>query len=102
SGCSIFDCAPFSVGGFVAVIRPFHALRPRPEKAKAVASVPYDVVNTDEARELAAGNSLSFLHVSRPEIDLVPGTDLYSDEVYQKAAENFQKLIETCPLEVET
>ena len=85
----------------MAVIRPFRALRPRPEEAKAVASVPYDVVNTDEARELAAGNALSFLHVSRPEIDLPAGTDLYSDEVYQKAAENFQKLIETCPLEVE-
>jgi uncharacterized protein (DUF1015 family) len=85
----------------VAVIRPFRALRPRPDQAKAVASVPYDVVNTDEARELASGNPLSFLHVSRPEIDLPAGTDLYSDAVYEKAAENFQKLIDTSPLEVE-
>jgi uncharacterized protein (DUF1015 family) len=85
----------------LAVIRPFRALRPRPAEAKAVASVPYDVVNTEEARELASGNPMSFLHVSRPENDLPPGTDLYSDEVYQKAAENFQKLIENCPLEVE-
>ncbi|HEY6804012.1 MAG TPA: DUF1015 family protein [Pyrinomonadaceae bacterium] len=85
----------------MAIIRPFRALRPRPEQAKAVASVPYDVVNTEEARELAAGNPLSFLHVSRPEIDLPAGTDLYSDAVYNKAVENFEKLINDCPLEVE-
>jgi uncharacterized protein (DUF1015 family) len=86
----------------VAVIRPFRALRPQPEQAKAVASVPYDVVNTDEARALAEGNPLSFLHVSRPEIDLPPGTDLYSDAVYNKAVDNFEKLTNTAPLEVET
>jgi uncharacterized protein (DUF1015 family) len=78
----------------VAVIRPFRALRPPTDKAREVASVPYDVVNTEEARSLAAGNPLSFLHVSRPEIDLPEGTDLYSDAVYQKAAENFRRLIE--------
>src|SRR5215208_3914167 len=66
-----------------------------------VASVPYDVVNTEEARALANGNPLSFLHVSRPEIDLPPGTDLYSDVVYRKAVENFEKLIATCPLQKE-
>jgi uncharacterized protein (DUF1015 family) len=85
----------------VAVIRPFRALRPPAERAQAVASVPYDVVNTDEARALAAGNELSFLHVSRPEIDLPPGTDIYSDAVYRKAVENFEKLIATCPLQKE-
>jgi uncharacterized protein (DUF1015 family) len=85
----------------VAVIRPFRALRPRAERAQAVASVPYDVVNTEEARALAAGNPLSFLHVSRPEIDLPPGTDLYSEAVYRKAVENFEKLIATAPLEQE-
>jgi len=85
----------------VAVIRPFRALRPRPERAQAVASVPYDVVNTEEARGLAGGNPLSFLHVSRPEIDLPPGTDIYSDAVYRKAVENFEKLIAECPLEKE-
>jgi uncharacterized protein (DUF1015 family) len=85
----------------VAVIRPFRALRPSPERAEAVASVPYDVVNTEEARALASGKPLSFLHVSRPEIDLPPGTDLYSDAVYRKAVENFEKLIATCPLEKE-
>ncbi|HVI70133.1 MAG TPA: DUF1015 family protein [Pyrinomonadaceae bacterium] len=85
----------------MAVIRPFRALRPHPERAESVASVPYDVVNTDEARALANGNPLSFLHVSRPEIDLPPGTDIHSDAVYRKAVENFEKLISTCPLEKE-
>jgi uncharacterized protein (DUF1015 family) len=85
----------------VAVIRPFRALRPISERAQSVASVPYDVVNTEEARALANGNPLSFLHVSRPEIDLPPGTDIYSDAVYRKAVENFEKLISTCPLEKE-
>ena len=85
----------------MAVIRPFRALRPQPERAEAVASVPYDVVNTEEARALAAGKPLSFLHVSRPEIDLPPGTDIYSDAVYRKAVENFEKLIAEAPLEQE-
>ena len=85
----------------MAVIRPFRALRPPAERAQAVASVPYDVVNTEEASALAAGNPLSFLHVSRPEIDLPPGTDLYSDAVYRKAVENFEKLIAEAPLEKE-
>src|SRR4051795_11772529 len=82
----------------MALIQPFRALRPTPENAAAVSSVPYDVVNTDEARALAAGNPLSFLHVSRPEIDLPPGTDIHSDAVYRKAVENFEKLIAECPL----
>ncbi len=85
----------------MAIIRPFSALRPPPDRAKDVSSVPYDVVNTEEARALAAGNPLSFLHVSRPEIDLPDGTDIYSDAVYRKAVENYQKLIQTCPLERE-
>jgi uncharacterized protein (DUF1015 family) len=85
----------------VAVIRPFSALRPPPERASEVASVPYDVVNTDEARVLAANNPLSFLHVSRPEIDLPEGTDMHSDPVYRKAVENFDKLKNDCPLVTE-
>lgn len=85
----------------MAVIRPFRALRPHPDRAAQVASVPYDVVNTEEARALAGDNPLSFLHVSRPEIDLPPGTDLYSDAVYRKAVENFEKLISACPLDQE-
>jgi uncharacterized protein (DUF1015 family) len=85
----------------VAVIRPFNALRPSPDRAAQVAAVPYDVVNTQEARALAAGNQWSFLHVSRAEIDLPDDTPIYSDQVYSKAAENFQKLIKECPLESE-
>ena len=85
----------------MATIRPFNALRPPADRADKVASVPYDVVNTEEARSLAAGNPLSFLHVSRPEIDLPKDTDIYSDAVYRKAAENFEQLIATCPLERE-
>jgi len=85
----------------VAVIHSFSALRPPADRAKQVSSVPYDVVNTEEARKLAADNPLSFLHVSRPEIDLPEGTDIYSEPVYRKAVENFQNLIKTCPLQTE-
>jgi uncharacterized protein (DUF1015 family) len=85
----------------VADIRPFQALRPPANRADRVASVPYDVVNTNEARELAANNPLSFLHVSRPEIDLPDDTDPYSDQVYRKALENFDRLTTQCPLETE-
>ncbi|MDT7778923.1 MAG: hypothetical protein QOC99_1435 [Acidobacteriota bacterium] len=85
----------------MAVIYPFRALRPPVDKVAEVAAVPYDVVNTEEARSLAADNPLSFLHVSRPEIDLPTGTDIYSDEVYAKAKENFEKLKSVCPLEEE-
>jgi uncharacterized protein (DUF1015 family) len=73
-------------------------LRPPAERAAEVASPPYDVVNTEEARALAAGNPFSFLHVSRPEIDLPDGTDIYSDAVYARAQENFNRLIKECPL----
>ncbi|MGN0847902.1 MAG: DUF1015 domain-containing protein [Kiritimatiellia bacterium] len=66
-------------------IRPFSAVRPTPEKASAVAAVPYDVVDTAEARALAAGNPVSFLHVSRPEIDMPDGTDCASPEAYAQA-----------------
>jgi len=85
----------------VAVIRPFQGLRPVPDRAKEVASVPYDVVNTDEARALAAGNPLSFLHVSRAEIDLPEDTDIHSDAVYRRAAANFEQLKTSCPLVTE-
>lgn len=85
----------------MAILHPFSALRPTNERAKQVSSVPYDVVNSEEARALAADNPLSFLHVSRPEIDFPVGTDIYSDEVYRKAEDNFQSLIRTCPLERE-
>ncbi len=68
------------------LIKPFAALRPAPEKAAAVAAVPYDVVDTAEARALAAGNPDSFLHVSRPEIDLPDSVDIHSDAVYAQGA----------------
>ncbi|MBN2049174.1 MAG: DUF1015 domain-containing protein [Spirochaetales bacterium] len=77
----------------MATIRSFRALRPRPDLADKVASVPYDVVNTEEALDLAKGNPYSFLHIVRPEIDLPSSTDLYDDTVYDKAAENFQSFI---------
>lgn len=86
----------------MADIRPFNALRPPAERAADVASVPYDVVNTEEAKALAENKPFSFLHVSRPEIDLPPGTDIHSDQVYDKAGENFQSLIQNCPLQTET
>ncbi|MEZ6040649.1 MAG: DUF1015 family protein [Planctomycetaceae bacterium] len=75
-------------------IKAFQALRPRADKAAQVASVPYDVVNRDEAAALADGNADSFLHVVRPDIDFPPETDPYSDQIYQKAAENLQRLIQ--------
>ena len=75
----------------MAAIYPFRALRPPADKVSEVAAVPYDVVNTEEARALAEGNPLSFLHVSRPEIDLPAGTHIYADEVYEKARENFER-----------
>jgi uncharacterized protein (DUF1015 family) len=85
----------------LAIVKPFHAQRPHPAQAAEVSAVPYDVVNTAEARALAAGNPLSFLHVSRPEIDLPDGTDIYSDEVYAKAKTNFDQLIAAAPLLIE-
>jgi uncharacterized protein (DUF1015 family) len=85
----------------MATLKPFCALRPTREKAAAVSAVPYDVVSTAEARALAAGNPLSFLHVSRPEIDLPDGTDPYADAVYAKAAENFERLKREAPLSPE-
>ena len=77
----------------MATLKPFAALRPQPELAAQICELPYDVMSSDEAREMAAGKPLSFLHVSKPEIDLPVGTDIYSPEVYAKGAENFAKLI---------
>jgi len=74
-------------------VQPFAALRPDPARAARICELPYDVMSSDEARKIAAGNPLSFLHVSKPEIDLPPATDPHAPEVYAKGAENFQKLI---------
>ena len=85
----------------MSAIYPFAALRPTPKAAAAVASVPYDVVSSDEARVLAAGNPLSFLHVSRPEIDMEPGADPHADAAYKQAARAFAELKRSAPLVVE-
>ena len=74
-------------------IKAFKALRPVPDLAAKVASVPYDVVNRDEAAALAEGNPLSFLHVVRPDIDFPPEKNPYDADIYEKASQNFQKLI---------
>jgi len=75
-------------------IKPFAALRPKPELAARICELPYDVMSSEEARVMASGNPLSFLRVSKPEIDLAPGISLYSDAVYAKGAENFNQLIQ--------
>ena len=80
----------------MAVIRPFHALRPAPDAATRVAAVPYDVVDAEEAQALAGGNPLSFLHVSRAEIDL-PGVPPYDDRVYYAAADRYRTLKRDAP-----
>lgn len=72
------------------LVRPFAGLRPAPGRAADIAAPPYDVVDTEEARALAAGKPFSFFHVSRAEIDLPPETDPYADEVYRTAARNLQ------------
>ena len=76
-------------------IRPFKAVRPKPEYASQVAELPYDVMNTEEARIIAKGNPYSFLRVDKPEIDMPPGADPYSPEVYAKARGNLRFLMES-------
>ncbi|HEY6599076.1 MAG TPA: DUF1015 domain-containing protein, partial [Pseudomonadales bacterium] len=77
------------------LVRPFAALRPRAERAGDVIAPPYDVVSTDEARALAHDRPASFLHVSRPEIDLPAGTSAYAEVVYTRGAQNLAALRET-------
>ncbi len=74
-------------------IKPFKGVRPVKEFVDKIASPPYDVINTEEAREIAKDNPLSFLHVVRPEIDLDPSIDIYDERVYQKAKENLDNLM---------
>jgi uncharacterized protein (DUF1015 family) len=78
----------------MATIKPFAALRPKPELAAQICELPYDVMSSEEARQMAAGNPLSFLHVSKPEIDLPAGTDVYAAPVYDKGRENLTRLIQ--------
>lgn len=77
----------------MAILRPFKAIRPVPQKADKVGALPYDVMSSDEAREMVKGNPYSFLHVDKAEIDLPEGTYIYDEKVYKKASENLKKLI---------
>lgn len=77
----------------MSLIRPFRGLRPAPGQAGAIAAPPYDVLSSDEARVRAAGKPWSFLHISKPEIDLPADMDPYAPAVYAKAAENLQKML---------
>jgi uncharacterized protein (DUF1015 family) len=78
----------------MAKLKPFKAWRPRPDVCAEVASPPYDVLSSAEAREMVAENPLSFLHVVKPEIDLEPGTDVYAPEVYATGAANLRRLVD--------
>ena len=75
------------------LLRPFAGLRPTPDLAQHVVAPPYDVVNTEEAKALARNKPWSFLHISKPEIDLPPGTDVFSNQVYAKARQNFDRML---------
>ena len=74
----------------MAIIKPFKGIRPPKELVEQVASRPYDVLNSEEAREEAKGNEKSLYHIIKPEIDFPAGTDEHDPKVYEKAAENFQ------------
>lgn len=77
----------------MATVKPFRALRPKPDLAKDICELPYDVMSSAEARQIAAGRPLSFLRVSKPEIALPEGGNLYDPAVYEKGRENFNRLI---------
>ena len=75
----------------MAIIKPFKGIRPPQNLVEKVASRPYDVLNSEEARTEAEGNPMSLYHIIKPEIDFAPGTDEHLEKVYDKAAENFAK-----------
>jgi len=77
----------------MAIVRSFRAVRPAEHLVDKVAALPYDVMNSDEAREMTAGNPYSFLHVDKAEIDLDPSIDLYDPQVYEKARDNLAQMI---------
>lgn len=77
----------------MATFRPFRMLRPDPARARAVCALPYDVMSTDEARAMAEGNPHSFLRVTRAELEMEPGVDPYSDDVYTRGGENLRRLV---------
>ena len=78
----------------MAIVRAFKAIRPAEALADKVAALPYDVMNSDEARQMVVGNPHSFLHVDKAEIDLDPAIDLYDTRVYEKARDNLNEMIE--------
>ena len=78
----------------MAIVRPFRAVRPHETLADKVAALPYDVMNSEEAREMVKDNPYSFLHVDKSEVDLSPSIDLYDQRVYDKARENIVKFME--------
>ena len=77
----------------MAIVKAFKGIRPVKELASKIAALPYDVMNSDEAREMVIGNPHSFLHVDRPEIDLDPSIDIHDPKVYEKARENLDRMI---------
>ena len=78
----------------MAVVRAFKAVRPAAALAGKVAALPYDVMNSEEAREMVKDQPFSFIHIDKAEVDLPEGTDIYSDAVYAKAKENFERMIQ--------
>jgi uncharacterized protein (DUF1015 family) len=86
----------------MTVISPFKAWHPSPKRVQEVSCMPYDVLDTQEARKAAGNNAESFLHITHPEIDLPENTPVYDDRVYQKGAENLQKFKKTSILEQES
>lgn len=86
----------FYIGGFaMATIKPFKGYRPKAELCKDIAALPYDVMTSQEARTMVKDKPLSFLHVDRAEVDLPEDIDIYSEQVYKKAAENLNNLLKT-------
>ncbi len=77
----------------MAIVKSFKGVRPKKELVKKIVSPPYDVLSSEEAREMVKGNPYSFLHIIKPEVDLPVGTDLYDEKVYQKAHDNFYEFI---------
>lgn len=78
----------------MATLKPFRALRPHPDEAQRICCLPYDVMNTEEARRMAEGNPISFLRVTRPELELEDDADPYAPSVYERGAANLRKLVE--------
>ena len=77
----------------MATIRPFRSVRPSEEKASSIAALPYDVYNRAEAKEIVRQNPLSFLKIDRPETQFPDDTDMYSQQVYERARDTLQEML---------